>query len=108
MEDILRYVGLWILSFLIGMNIYIFFKVRTHAQEINNALFSHYLNMGLTIKWIFINQTALFIMISVSRTQRLLDDAPLTWVDYVAIPLFISYILFNIMILKKYISKALD
>lgn len=107
-EETLRQVGIGIVSFILGMNIYIFFKVTKTKRLVVHKRVASFQKMTLAIQWLYLNQIILFSMIMFSRYQRLINDAPVVWVDYVAIPIFISYLLFNIYLIKHYIISALN
>ena len=106
-EDMFRYIGLWILSFIIGMNSYIAYKIHMHSKKISYRKSELFDTTMKILKWLYLNQTAILIMMGISRTQRILQDVPLVWIDFVAIPMLISYLCFDLFVIKKIINRSL-
>lgn len=107
-DEILRQGGLTILAFIIGMNIYVLYRVRKSAGIVAHSKIKSFVKMTTAISWLYANQIVLFSMIAVSRYQRLSSDSPVIWIDWASIPVFISYLFFNIYLIKHYILAALD
>lgn len=107
--DIYRYLGIGLISFILGMNVYILYRVTKSRKIVAHKKVKSFKMMTLAIQWLFINQIALFSMIFFSRYQRLVShNHILLWIDWAAIPVFISYLLLNIYLIKNYIISAIQ
>jgi hypothetical protein len=106
-DEIFRQLGIALICFIIGMNSYILHRVGKSKKLVIHKKVKSFKKMTTSIQWLYINQTILFGMVLLSRYQRLIANAPLTWLDWAGIPLFISYILFNVYLVQNYIQAAL-
>lgn len=107
MIEFLRQIGIALIAFSVGMNCYIIYKVWKSKRVTIHTKVKSFKTMTNALIWLYINLTVSQLLVAASRYHRLVYNVPLTFLDYLGIPLLISYILFNTYLIKKYIIAAL-
>jgi len=109
MDMLIHRITVGVIAFCLGIDVYLLWKIFTTKRKLAPTKIPSYRKMTNALIWLYINQIMLIsLFISPSQIDKAGSGDEVEILDFVLVAVLISVILFNIHMIRNYITEAIN